>query len=144
MKNTFEAAYEQIQEANRAYHLAATEEEKKAARTLHHKACEPIIQMGDIACRIWREYETARDNGNELLDINEVLWDKDVKALITCLRESGIERFTFSSTWTSTVETAWLFLQSGCTLEGMTEINAHRSIFGEEQQKRPAYLFKVN
>ncbi len=35
---------------------------------------------------------------NEYIDLHDVVWDKDVEALISSLRENGIEYFTFSST----------------------------------------------
>lgn len=103
-----------------------------------------IEEIGAAACRLWREYETARDNGNTRLDISEVVWDKDVEELISCMRENGISEFTFSSTWSSAVETAWLFTKNGCELGGLTEINGSMSCLTGEHEKKHGYLFKVN
>lgn len=144
MMNIFEKTYAQVQEALKAYDAATDESGKEAARTLYHEATAAIEALGSTACRIWREYEVARDSGNIYLDISEVVWDKDVEALISCMRDNGIDHFTFSSTWSSAVETAWLFLQNGCTLEGLIEINSrHKDLFTGEREKAHGYLFRI-
>lgn len=142
-KNFFETAYAQVQELKKAYD-AADEAGKEKVRADHAALLKGIDEMGAAACRIWREYETARDNGNTFLDIGEVVWDKDVESLISCMRENGISEFTFSSTWSSAVETAWLFAQSGCELGGLVEINGNMNYFAGEHEKKHGYLFKVN
>ena len=145
MMNIFEKTYAQVQEAHKAYDAATDEAGKEAARTLYHEATAAIEALGSTACRIWREYEVARGSGNIYLDISEVVWDKDVEALISCMRDNGIDHFTFSSGWSSAVETAWLFQQNGCTLEGLIEINSrHKHFFTGEQEKAHGYLFRLN
>lgn len=132
MTNVFDRAYK----AKKAYNAATTEAEKAEARALYKAAGAEVTALGEIAIRIYREYENSMENGNKLLDLSGVIWERDVKCLISCLRDNGIEQFTFSATWTEAVKTAWLFQQNGCTLEGLIEINDH----GE---KIPAYLFMV-
>ena len=90
-------------------------------------------------------YEKARENQNMYIDFNEVIWDNEIQSIIKILRDNGIEKFTFSSTWTSAVKTAWLFTQNGCTLEGLTEINeGYEDFITGKIKKAPAYLFKLN
>ena len=144
MMNIFEKTYAQVQEANRVYETATTEADKESARAIYHEATDAIEALGGIACRIWREYEVSRDRGTTYLDINDVVWDKDVEGLISCMRDTGIDHFTFSSGWSSAVETAWLFQKNGCRLEGLIEINSHhKDIFTGEQEKAHAYLFSI-
>jgi hypothetical protein len=144
MMNIFEKTYAQVQEAKRAYNEASDEAGKETARAIYKEATENIEKLGGTACRIWREYETSRDSGNTYIDINEVVWDKDVEGLISCMRENGIDHFTFSSGWSSAVETAWLFQQNGCTLESLIEINSHhKDLFTGEFEKAHGYLFKI-
>ncbi|MBQ3226549.1 MAG: hypothetical protein IJB48_05770 [Clostridia bacterium] len=138
MKELFETTYKIIQEAHEAYKKAGNDEEgKQVARNNVQVALEKIQACGVEVWRLWQCYETARDRGNEHLDINEVVWDKDVKPLIEAMRTYGIEAFTFSSGWSSAVETAWLFKENGCTLEALVEINGI-------SDKKHGYLFKVN
>ena len=144
MMNIFEKTYAQVQEAHKAYDAATDEAGKEAARTLYHEATAAIEALGSTACRIWREYEVARDSGNIYLDISEVVWDKDVEALISCMRDNGIDHFTFSSGWSSAVETAWLLQKKGCRLEGLIEINSrHKDLFTGEREKAHGYLFRI-
>lgn len=117
----------------------------EAARESHRKLSERIEKRGERYTKVYRLYESAAERGNEYIDLNDVIWDKDVEDLISSLRENGVEYFTFSATWSSTVETSWLFLKNGCTLEGMVEINSQFKAFGnEEYEKIPAYLFAVH
>ena len=143
-QNIFEEVYEQEQKIRKAYNEAQDEVGKEKARIDHRVLMGCIEGLGEAACRIWREYETARENGNARLDISEVVWDKDVEDLIACMRENGISEFTFSSTWISAVETAWSFTQNGCELGGLVEINGGRDHFTGEHEKKHGYLFKVN
>lgn len=145
MTNIFEKTYAQVQEAKKAYDTATTDEAKEAAFALYHEAVDPLEALGATACRIWREYEVSRDSGNTYLDLSDVVWDRDVDALIACMKENGIEHFTFSSTWSSAVETAWLFQKAGCRLEGLVEINSrHKAIMSDEYEKAHGYLFGLN
>lgn len=142
-KNIFETAYAQVQEIKKAYEVAEDEAEKEEARLGYHALMEGIEGLGVAACRIWREYETARENGNDRLDISEVVWEKDVESLISCMRENGISEFTFSSGWSSAVETAWLFIQNGCEVAGMIEVNGSMDYFTGEHEKKHGYLFRI-
>ena len=142
-ENIFETAYAQMQELKKSYEPAADEAGKEKARAGYNALMEGIEGLGAAACRIWREYETARENGNACLDISEVVWEKDVESLISCMRENGISEFTFSSGWSSAVETAWLFTQNGCEVAGMAEVNGGMNHFAGEREKKHGYLFRV-
>ena len=142
-KNIFETTYAQMQELKKAYEAAGDEAGKEKARAGHRALMEGIEGLGAAACRIWREYETARENGNARLDISEVVWEKDVESLISCMRENGSSEFTFSSGWSSAVETAWLFTQNGYEVAGMAEVNGSMNHFAGEHEKKHGYLFRV-
>ncbi len=94
--------------------------------------------------RILRFYQESRDRENELLDIADNIWDREVEGLIETMREAGIKEFTFSSTWTSATETAWLFTKAGCSLKGMVEINGHQDMMSDTYEKKHAFLFHLN
>lgn len=143
MKNIFTESYRRIEELKARFDTA-DEQEKENLRAEYNEVMKEIKEKGSIAMRIWREYKTALENGNNRLDLNDCIWDKDVKALIDCMRENGIAEFTFSSGWSGAVETAWLFQQNGCTLAGLVEINGAEKTFSTEHEKLHAYLFKVN
>ncbi len=142
--NIFEEIYSGIQEAKKAYEAATDTAEKDAARNLYEKAAEKIDDLNDTEQRIWRAYETAKDCGNEYIDLNDTNRDDAVEDLVACMKEYGIEAFTFSSTWSGAVEAAWLFQKAGCSLTGLLEINSqYKDLVSNEYEKMPAYLFVV-
>lgn len=140
--------YEREQEISAAYDAAEAANDEagmEAARTAHRVLEESIRAKGETYCRIYRLYTEARERGNEYIDLSDCSQYDNAEALIVAFREYGIERFTFSSSWSSAVESAWAFLQSGCTLEGMTELNGRaRNFRGSGFEKVHGYIFKVN
>ena len=117
----------------------------EAARKSYQALSQRIENRGAGYAKGYRLYEEAVERGNEHIDLNEVIWDKDVESLIQLLRENGVEYFTFSSTWSSAVEIAWLFTQNGCTLEGLVEVNSpYTNTFTGEREKAHGYLFAIH
>lgn len=145
MMNIFEEAYRGIQEAKRAYATATNTAEQDAARAIYKQATAKLDALSSTEQRIWIAYETAKDCGNEYIDLNGTIRDDEVEGLVACMKKYGIEAFTFSSTWSSAVETAWLFQKTGCTLAGLIEINSqHKAFMSDEYEKAHGYLFKLN
>ena len=106
---------------------------------------DSIEAKGLDYAKIFRFYSEAKERGNERIDLSDVVWDKDVEGLMRSFKVLGIEEFTFSSTWSSAVKTAWLFTQHGFHLAGILEINSqHKAILSDEYEKVPAYLFKAD
>ena len=140
--------YEQVQEIKTAYDAADEQGDKAgkdAARERYHQWKDTVVSEGEDFWRVFQMYEYAQDRGNEHIDLHDVIWDKDVAPLIDRLRKAGIKMFTFSSTWSSAVETAWLFVQNGCKLEGLTEIAGTTTAFMSDEYGRvPAYVFSIN
>ena len=135
MTNIFEETYNRIQEARKSYKEATTAEGRDAAREAAKAAEDRIIEMGDIACKVWRAYRNSRDNENEILDFDDIIWDRDVEAITECLKENGIKAFTYSCRATDAVETLWLFKQAGCTIGEMVEVNLRKDFFGKGYEK---------
>ena len=143
-KNIFEETYNKVQEAKKVYTAATNEAERNVARELYKRATECLKGLSTVEQRIWRAYETARDCGNEYLDLNDIISDDAVEGLVACMREYDIEAFTFSSTWSSAVETAWPFQKAGCKLAGLIEINSDSKAFmSDEYEKAHGYLFRI-
>lgn len=139
--------YEQEQEIRRAYDAADDQNDeagKVAAREAYHAWKDKAIAEGEDFWRVFKMYENAQDRGNEYIDLHDNIWDKDIAPLIERLRKADIRKFTSSSTWSSMVGTAWLFVQNGCKLEGMTEINGTCTAFmSDEYERVPAFVFSI-
>lgn len=94
---------------------------------------------------LYRLYKSARERGNDYIDFAEPYQYRGTEKLYEALQKYEVEKITFSSTWSSAIETAWELIQSGCTLEGMIEINGTTAeTFSEEYERIPAYLFRVS
>ena len=148
MKNTFAedyAAYKSIDAAYIAAQADGDEAGMEKAREDYRAWSAGIEAKGQDYTKIFRLYMDARKVGNTYIDLHDTIWDKDVKGLIEAMRALGVDRFTFSSTWSSAVETAWLFQKEGCSLEGLVEINSqHQAFMSNEYEKAHGYLFRVN
>lgn len=148
MEAKFRAFYDREQEMQREYDFAekvGNEEGIAAVRAKHQKMIEEIRAEGDDFCKVYSMMEDAWDRGNAVIDINDIVWDKHVPAMIQRFRTYGISTFTFSATWTNTVETAWLFTKNGCKLEGLVEINGKTKEFMSDKYERVhAFLFTIH
>lgn len=142
-QNTFERAYQNEQQAIAMFDAAKNNEEKEKARELHNKTFGQIGSLGEFAVHVWREYQISRKHGNLNLDLSEIVWDHQVPEIVACMKTNGIERFTFSGTYTEAIRTAWLFQQEGCVLEGFVEINSRYTDAYGDSLKVPALQFRV-
>lgn len=78
-------------------------------------------------------YRQSRENGNELVDFNEVIWDEDIKENVETLRENDITEFTISSTFSSLIPTLAAFEKLGCKMAGLTQTrSSHRNFRTDE------------
>lgn len=147
MNRLFAETYAKDQEIEARYDNAELKNDSVAMEQARadHFALEASIQaQGKPFERLYSLYAAAMKVGNERIDISELHEYQDAATLIASFRKYGVEDFTFSSGWSSATESAWAFLQDGCTLAGMVEINGLHKAFGSnEYEKRPAFLFRV-
>lgn len=147
MNRLFAETYAKDQEIEARYDAAELKNDQAAMEQActDHFALEADIQaQGKPFELLYSLYAAAMKVGNEYIDLSELHEYRDAKKLIDSFREYGVEAFTFSSGWSSATESAWAFLQNGCTLAGMVEINGQHKAFGsDEYEKRPAFLFRV-
>ena len=144
MNNIFEEVYNSIQDAKKAYKEASTAEERDAAREAGNEAEDRIHELGNITWKIWRAYEKSRDNENEILNFDDIIWNRDVEALTACMKENGIKAFTYSCMATDAIETLWLFKEAGCTIGEMVEVNLGKDFFGKGYEKGHAFKVTLN
>lgn len=145
MTNIFEETYNKVQELNRIYHSEEGKDEKvqESLRAEYQKAMDEIKALGDEACKIYGFYEKAKENENACINIDDIIWDREVEPIVRIMRENGIKEFTFSTTCTDAIETIWLFKEAGCEVGGMVEINARKSFWGEGFEKAHAFKLSV-
>ncbi|MCC6095671.1 MAG: hypothetical protein LKE75_11870 [Lachnospiraceae bacterium] len=144
MTNIFEETYTAMEAAKKAYAKATTDEGRNKAEAAYDKAKDRMAERGDIAWNIWRAYEHSRENENEILNFDDIIWDRDVEALTACMRENGIKAFTYSCRATDAVETLWLFKEAGCTIGEMVEVNLRKDLWGKGYEKGHAFKMSLN
>lgn len=141
--NIFEEIYEKVNQQAKAVCAAKSDKEREEARQLLNETISEIESLDFYTIHIWCEYKNARDCGNSRLNLSEIIWDHQVSEMVACMKANGIEKFTFSATYTEAIKTAWLFQQEGCVLEGFVEINSTYTDAYGEHTKVPALLFRI-
>ncbi len=124
MKNNFAAEYAREQAIKRAYdeaeqkgNEAGMEQAREGYRTLEKE----IEDKGDAYGFFYGLFKEMKEAGNEHIDLHNTI--RDEAKMIAAMRDLGIETFTFSSGWSSAVESAWIFQTCGCKLEGLIGMN---------------------
>ena len=94
-------------------------------------------------------YFYSLEAGNDLINFDEVIWDRDIDEILGNCRRFGIEGFTISSTFSSLITTIAEFQKRGCKLEGLIEINSRfddwkAGLEGESRKERiPAFKISL-
>ena len=68
-------------------------------------------------------YKSSTRKYKDLLDFNDVIWDRDVQPIIANCKEFGIEEITISSTFSGLLETLEIFADNGCKIVGLTKVD---------------------
>ena len=145
MNKRFEELYRRHQDLDERYEANKGNDQKvEKIREDYNALCDEINSEGEFFGWAYRLYESMKDRGNTYIDVDELNDDRKVAGLINAFRENGIQFFTFSSGWSSSVETAWELTKNGCTLCGMMEINSkHKGFMDDKYEKAHGYLFRV-
>jgi len=142
---SFEAEYAMeyaIRDAYKMCERRGDETGMEEARSLMRKHLDEIAQKGDFYAFVYRLYQEMKEAGNEHIDLHDTI--RDEAKMIETLRSLGVESFTFSSGWSSAVESAWIFQQNGCRLQGLIELNSpHMNWLTGTREKVHGYLFSI-
>lgn len=89
-------------------------------------------------------YHESLEAENNVIDFSEAIWDGDVEPIIEACKQYGLERITISSNFSGMNPILWQFLERGCTIEGMTQVNArYKNIWTGERELKPAIVVKI-
>lgn len=143
MKNTFEQIYEKVDQQAKAVCAAKSDKEREEARQFLNKTISEIESLDFYTVHIWHEYKNARDCGNSRLNLSEIIWDHQIAEIFACMKVNGVKEFTFSGTYSNALETALLFQQEGCVMEGMVKVFSTYTDANGEHTEVPALLFKI-
>ena len=115
----------------------------EACQKSHQELLEEVRAEGEAFGDMMRLYSEMKQQGNSRLDLSGTY--RKPEEVIRIFRDFGVTEFTFSSTWSSAIQTSWAFTQLGCTLKGMTEVHGTKRDFQTgEYEKVPAYVFEIH
>lgn len=143
-----EADYRRYEEADAAYTKADMEHDEaavKEAREAYHKLLDEVRAKGEDYSFMMRLYSDMKKRHNDYLDMDGTYDDE--KKIIGIFRDFGVKAFTFTSTWSSALESAWNYQKAGAKAAGMIEINGNQKItFGSDEvkfEKKHGFLFTL-
>ena len=126
-------------EAGDEEELQATREAMQAwgeeYRKVHDEEYQEMFNLAWEAHRV----------GNDLIDLNRCIWEKEIPALVEKFRKYGIDAFTISSGYSSLNETIYAFLQNGCRMDGMVITHLpYQDFMSDEFKTGPAFLLRID
>ena len=66
-------------------------------------------------------YFESRDQGCELINFNEAIFNSDVESIFAALKDVGVKEFTISSGFCGMIETIGKFVKLGCRVKDSIE-----------------------
>lgn len=102
-----------------------------------------LREVGINSTVFWA-YRDSQEAESDTLNFSEVIWEKDIPAIVECCRENDVHEFTISSTFSGLLETLAEFEKMGCKLAGLTTVKTRFTDFlTGEKEVRPAVMMKL-
>ena len=143
-----ESDYRRYEEADAAYTKADHEHDEAAvreARDAYHKLLEEIRAKGKDYSFMMRLYSDMKKRRNDYIDMDGTYDDEE--KIIGIFRDFGVKAFTFTSTWTNALDSAWNYQKAGAQPAGMIEVNGNQKLrFGSDEvefEKKHGFLFTL-
>jgi hypothetical protein len=148
MRN-LENDYSRYEAINEAYKAAGESEEAgEKARAEYQELLEEVRTEGQDYGNLMRLYTEMKERGNTYIDIKDPSEYRDEVHLVEAMRTYGIKAFTFTSGWSSAMESLWELEQAGAKNQGMVEVNGSKSYdFSarkETFEKKHGFLFTID
>lgn len=100
-------------------------------RAIEEKAAS-LADYGINPTLFWA-YRNSILAGNEQIDFDEVIWEKDIEEIAKALKENSIAEFTISSTFSGLISTLATFEKYGFKMAGLTEVKAKYTEWGSDK-----------
>ena len=83
--------------------------------------------------KAYRAWASSVSRQEDELEMDDFLWDKEVRDFLTALREAGIKSFVYTNQSTAVMENLHAFAAEGCTLAGLCTITRRETRWGGEE-----------
>ena len=105
-------------------------EELKAWYEEDQAATYPIPQG---ACKAYRAFLNTMEHGEDEIEMNDFLWDREVDDFVDALRKAGFDSFIYTNQSTAVMENLHAFAAQGCTMTGLCTITRQETRWGDEE-----------
>ena len=85
------------------------------------------------ACKAYRAWASSISRQEDELEMDDFLWEQDVKAFVEALRSAGIESFVYTNQSTAVMENLHALAAAGCTMVGLCTITRQETRWGDEE-----------
>ena len=98
----------------------------KRIEALDQALNEQVRNLNDLGINptLMKAYRTSLKVGNDHINFEEVIWDREIEPITSFLKANGISEITISSTFSSLISTLVLFEHNDFQLGGITEVTA--------------------
>ena len=86
-------------------------------------AKEITCEDAKVNYTVFNAYRHSKKDKQELLNFDDVIWDRDIEHIVFFCKENGIEEITISTTFSGLLETLEIFTEYGCELAGLVKVN---------------------
>ena len=90
----------------------------------------PFTQGASKAYRAWAQSLSRKEDE---LEMDDFLWEQEVKDFIDTLRQAGIATFVYTNQSTAVMENLHAFAAQGCTMTGLCTITRQETRWGDEE-----------
>ena len=85
------------------------------------------------ACKAYRAWLHTIERGENEVDMNDFLWDREVEDFVDTFRKAGIKSFIYTNQSTAVMENIHGFEAACCKMEGLCKIERIERRFGEDK-----------
>lgn len=84
-------------------------------------------------CKAYRAWAQSISRKEDEFEMDDFLWDREVKDFIDTLRCAGIKSFVYTNQSTAVMENLHAFAKEGCTMTGLCTITRQETRWGDEE-----------
>ena len=83
-------------------------------------------------CKAYRAWRQSIEREENILELDDSLWDCETNDFVTALREAGINEFIVTHQSTALMDDLHNLAEAGCIMEGLATRTRHENRWGEE------------
>ncbi len=107
--------------------------ESKELKAWYEEDAAAKFPYSQGACKAYRAWANSTSRQEDELELDDFLWEKEVRDFIETLREAGVETFVYTNQSTAVMENLHAFAAQGCTMTGLCTITRQETRWGDEE-----------